>query len=116
MGWDVNLLSNGLDPKSLPQAAKWKTHRPIAKSHLAFRGQSGHFGDMITLTRSPVRSDPELMGGTLVFQGTRVPAQTLLDYLRDGYDLNGFLDEFPSVERQDAEEFLRLVSSEQKES
>lgn len=56
------------------------------------------------------------MGGTLVFQGTRVPAQTLLDYLQDGYDLDGFLQEFPSVERQDAEEFLRLVSSERERS
>jgi uncharacterized protein (DUF433 family) len=66
---------------------------------------------MITLARSPVHSDPGLMGGTLVFQGTRVPAQTLLDYLRDGYDMEGFLREFPSVERQDAKEFLRLASS-----
>ena len=71
---------------------------------------------MITLAHSPVHSDPELMGGTLVFQGTRVPAQTLLDYLRDGYDLNGFLHEFPSIERQDAEDFLRLVSGEQEHS
>jgi len=50
------------------------------------------------------------MGGTLVFHGTRVPAQSLLDYLQDGYDLDGFLREFPSVERNDAEEFLRLLS------
>lgn len=64
---------------------------------------------MITLERSPVHSDPELMGGTLVFRGTRVPAQTLLDYLQDGFDLNGFLAEFPSVNRGDAEEFLRLA-------
>ena len=51
------------------------------------------------------------MGGTLVFCGTRVPAQTLLDYLQDGYDLDGFLKEFPSVARADAEEFLRLARS-----
>ena len=51
------------------------------------------------------------MGGTLVFCGTRVPAQTLLDYLQDGYDLDGFLEEFPSVARADAEEFLRLARS-----
>jgi uncharacterized protein (DUF433 family) len=67
---------------------------------------------MITLTHSPVHSDPELLGGTLVFAGTRVPAQTLLDYLQDGYDLDGFLKEFPSFVREDAEEFLRLVRSE----
>jgi uncharacterized protein (DUF433 family) len=67
---------------------------------------------MITLTHSPVHSDPEVMGGTLVFAGTRVPAQALLDYLQDGYDINGFLEEFPSVAGEDAEEFLRLVCAE----
>ncbi len=71
---------------------------------------------MITLARSPVHSDPGVLGGTLVFRGTRVPAQTLLDYVQDGYDLDGFLTEFPSVERRDAEEFLRLASSEQQQS
>ena len=64
---------------------------------------------MITLTRSPVSSDPELMGGTLVFSGTRVPAQTLLDYLIDGFSMDEFLDMFPSVAREDAVEFLRLA-------
>ena len=67
---------------------------------------------MVTLDHSPVHSDPELMGGTLVFRKTRVPTQTLLDYLQDGYDLDGFLEEFPSVSRADAEEFLRLAHSE----
>lgn len=67
---------------------------------------------MITLEHSPVQSDPELMGGILVFSGTRVPAQTLLDYLQDGFNLNGFLDEFPSVARSDAEDFLRLARTE----
>jgi uncharacterized protein (DUF433 family) len=64
---------------------------------------------VITLDHSPVHSDPELMGGTLVFRGTRVSAQTLLDYLQDGCDLGAFLEEFPSVSRADAEEFLRLA-------
>ncbi len=49
------------------------------------------------------------MGGTLVFRGTRVPAQTLLDYLDDHYSLDEFLDMFPSVQRDDAVEFLRLA-------
>jgi uncharacterized protein (DUF433 family) len=49
------------------------------------------------------------MGGTLVFRGTRVPAQTLLDYLNDGYTLDEFIEMFPSVDREDAAEFLRLV-------
>ena len=64
---------------------------------------------VLTLDHSPVHSDPELMGGTLVFRGTRVAAQTLLDYMVDGYSLDEFLDMFPSVHRDDAEEFLRLA-------
>lgn len=66
---------------------------------------------MLTLERSPVHSDPEVLGGTLVFQGTRFPAQTLLDYLDDGYSLEEFLEFFPSVKRQDAEEFLNLLAN-----
>lgn len=64
---------------------------------------------MLTLHHSPVHSDPALMGGTLVFRGTRVPVQTMLDYRQDGYSLEAFLDFFPSVRREDAEEFLRLA-------
>jgi uncharacterized protein (DUF433 family) len=64
---------------------------------------------VLTLDHSPVQSNPELMGGTLVFRGTRVPAQSLLDYLDDGYTLGEFLDMFPSVQRVDAVEFLRLA-------
>ncbi len=64
---------------------------------------------MLTIDHSPVHSDPELMGGTLVFLGTRVPAQTLLDYLDDGFSLEEFIEMFPSVSRDDATEFLRLA-------
>lgn len=56
---------------------------------------------------SPISSNPEILGGSLVFQGTRVPAQTLLDYLTDGFSLDQFLEFFPSVRREDAEEFLK---------
>ena len=49
------------------------------------------------------------MGGTLVFRGTRVPAQTLLDYLDDGFSLDEFLEMFPSVGRDDAVEFLHIA-------
>mgnify|MGYP003473515779 CR=1 FL=1 len=58
---------------------------------------------------SPISSNPEVLGGSLVFQGTRVPAQSLLDYLTDGFSLDQFLEFFPSVRRDDAEEFLKLA-------
>lgn len=67
---------------------------------------------MITLNYSPVHSDPEILGGTIVFKGTRVMAQSLLEYIDAGDSLEDFLTQFPSVKREDAEEFLRLVREE----
>jgi len=49
---------------------------------------------------SVVRSDPEILGGTPVFVGTRVPVQALIDYIEAGHSLQEFLDDFPSVTRQ----------------
>ena len=49
-----------------------------------------------------VHRDPDIMGGTPVFVGTRVPFQTLLDYLEAGDPLGEFLDDFPSVSRDQA--------------
>ena len=48
----------------------------------------------------PFRRDPEIMGGALVFVGTRVPVQTLLEYLEAGDPLDEFLGDFPSVRRE----------------
>jgi uncharacterized protein (DUF433 family) len=47
-------------------------------------------------------SDPEILGGTVVFIGTRVPLQNLVDYLEGGYSLDEFLEDFPSVTREQA--------------
>jgi len=68
---------------------------------------------MFSLKHSPVHSDPEVLSGTLVFRDTRVPAQTLLDYMDDGIPLEEFLAEFPSVSKEDAESFLILAREEQ---
>ncbi len=48
---------------------------------------------------SVVRSDPDILGGTPVFVGTRVPVQALIDYIEGGHSLNAFLDDFPTVTR-----------------
>ncbi len=66
---------------------------------------------MLTLDHSPVGSSPAVLGGTLVFEGTRVPAQTLLDYRADGFSLDKFLAFFPSVRREDAELFLSVAAA-----
>lgn len=47
-------------------------------------------------------SDPEIMSGALVFIGTRVPVQTLWDYLEAGHPLDVFLDHFPTVRGEQA--------------
>ena len=46
---------------------------------------------------SVIHSDPEIMGGTPVFIGTRVPFKNLIDYIEGGHPLDDFLDDFPSV-------------------
>ena len=62
------------------------------------------------MTREEVyHTDPEIMGGTPVFTGTRVPVQTLLDYLEGGDTLDEFLDGFPGVSREQAIGFLELA-------
>jgi uncharacterized protein (DUF433 family) len=53
-----------------------------------------------------VSRNPKIMGGTPVFAGTRVPVQTLLDYLEAGDTIDEFLKGFPSVTRQQVIEFL----------
>jgi uncharacterized protein (DUF433 family) len=50
--------------------------------------------------------DPDILGGTPCFRGTRVPFKNLLDYLETGETLDGFLDDFPSVTREHAIEAL----------
>jgi uncharacterized protein (DUF433 family) len=56
------------------------------------------------MTKQPsvVHSDPEILGGTPVFRGTRVPLRNLIDYLERGHSLDEFVDSFPSVSREQA--------------
>jgi len=49
-----------------------------------------------------INRDPEILGGTPVFAGTRVPVRAIFDYLEAGDDINEFLDDFPSVSRDQA--------------
>jgi len=51
---------------------------------------------------SVIHSDPDILGGIPVFVGTRVPLTTLIDYLEAGRPLAEFLDDFPSVSRDQA--------------
>ncbi|HEY8292539.1 MAG TPA: DUF433 domain-containing protein [Thermomicrobiales bacterium] len=53
--------------------------------------------------------DNDILGGLPVFSGTRVPVQTLLDYLEAGQPLDEFLDDFPTVRREQATQLLELL-------
>lgn len=63
----------------------------------------------MTSKASVIHSDPEILGGTPVFVGTRVPAQTLFDYLEGGETLDEFLHQFPSVKREQALAVLEMA-------
>lgn len=62
-----------------------------------------------TLQRGLVSRNPEVHHGDAVFVGTRVPVQTLVDCLEDGYDLEEFLADFPTVSRAQAHAALELL-------
>lgn len=63
------------------------------------------------MSSSIITRDPEILGGTPVFTGTRVPVRILLEYFESGETLDEFLEGYPSVTRQQAVEFLELVIS-----
>jgi uncharacterized protein (DUF433 family) len=56
----------------------------------------------MTAQNPPIHSDPEILGGTPVFVGTRVPVRNLIDYLEAGDTLDEFLEDFPTVRREQA--------------
>ena len=64
----------------------------------------------------PIQIDPEIMGGRPCFAGTRVPVQTLLDYLAGGYTLDEMLDQFPTVRREDAVAVLQMAADDPRHS
>ncbi len=58
------------------------------------------------MSQSVVKIDPEIMSGAPCFNGTRVPIQNLMDYLEGGDSIDEFLEDFPSVSRQQVISFL----------
>lgn len=63
----------------------------------------------MTDLKSIIHSDPEIHSGDPVFVGTRVPVRTLLDYIEGGDSLDEFLDNFPTVTREQAVAFLEAA-------
>ncbi|TAE26025.1 MAG: DUF433 domain-containing protein [Cytophagales bacterium] len=58
-----------------------------------------------------INIDPELMGGTPVFRGTRIPIQTLFDHLEEGDSIEIFFDDFPGVTREQALALLEMAKN-----
>jgi uncharacterized protein (DUF433 family) len=63
------------------------------------------------MSKAAVSTSPDTMGGTAVFAGTRVPVQTLLDYLEAGDSIDEFLAGFPSVSREQVVSFLARAAA-----
>ena len=59
-------------------------------------------------TNDVINIDPELMAGTPVFRGTRVPIHSLFEYMENGYSLHEFLESFPTVRREQVISLLQL--------
>jgi uncharacterized protein (DUF433 family) len=66
---------------------------------------------MEAVDKTLISRDPEIMGGAMVFSGTRVPIKTLFDYLKGGESLAEFLDDFPTVEKAHAISVLETAHS-----
>lgn len=64
---------------------------------------------MSNVTTSPISRNPKIHSGDPVFAGTRVPVVRLLEYLAAGYSLDGFLEGFPTVDREQAVQTLELI-------
>lgn len=60
---------------------------------------------------SVIVKDPEILSGTPVFRGTRVPVQNLIDYLATGETIDSFLDDFPTVKREQVIQFLEFAGT-----
>lgn len=72
--------------------------------------------NLLFMSQPIITCSPDILGGTPVFTGTRVPVQTLLDYLEGGETIDDFLEGFPTVKREQVIAFLeeakaRMVAS-----
>jgi uncharacterized protein (DUF433 family) len=104
--------------RSLPCGHGKREKLPPRPRRAAFQQLPRHHvpHTVLTMVEPIISRDPEVMGGTPVFAGTRVPVQTLLDYLEAGESIDDFLEGFPSVSRERVIAFLeqakdRLVES-----
>jgi uncharacterized protein (DUF433 family) len=104
--------TRGSSPRATPEWTNLPRARPRDLPLLRQRARR----KIRAMVEPVISRDPEVMGGTPVFAGTRVPVQTLLDYLEAGDSIDDFLEGFPTVSRERVIAFLeqakdRLVES-----
>ncbi len=64
---------------------------------------------LINMKADVININPEIMGGTPIFRGTRVPIETLFDHLERGITIDAFLDDYPTVSKEQVIQVLELV-------
>jgi uncharacterized protein (DUF433 family) len=64
---------------------------------------------IVRVSEKVINIDPEILGGTPVFNGTRVPVESMFDHLEDGVSLDEFLEDFPTVSREQAVQVLEMA-------
>ena len=84
------------------EANGWLGDKPLSPTYT----RNGYGCNLIYMKQPIVSCSPEVMGGTPVFYGTRVPVRTLLDYIEGGDTIDDFLEGFPSVTREQVIAFL----------
>jgi uncharacterized protein (DUF433 family) len=65
----------------------------------------------LMLANDVIQKSQEVMGGTAVFKGTRVPVKTLLDYIEGGDTVDQFLSDFPTVSREQVSQVLQIIKN-----
>ena len=103
-------IGNPATSKSRARSQARLTRRGPAESKLVLRA-TGPKAPSVNLGDDVIVKDLDVLGGTPVFRGTRVPFQALLDYLEGGQTLDEFIDDFPTVTREAAISALELAKS-----
>jgi uncharacterized protein (DUF433 family) len=98
-GYDVRMGMGGALPEEPEVAFTLQSCSGNRMSHGISFGRTSAREQMMARP-SVIHSDPEILGGTPVFVGTRVPLKNLIDYLEGGHPLDDFLDDFPTVTRE----------------
>src|SRR5208283_5765496 len=98
-------------PEAKERASAIGQFRRLIIGQRLFWTQAAHWFIVSAMSNSVVTASPDVMSGAPVFPGTRVPVQTLLEYLEAGDSIDDFLVGFPSVSRSQVVDFLERATT-----